>query len=413
MVRDIDIAIVIGANYGDEGKGKMTDYLASQAIVQNKKTIVVCSNGGAQRGHTVQLDNGYRHIFHHLGSGTLAGADTYLPQTFIVNPMIFMKEYNELLNSPLGRDTSLWPKIFVNPDCLISTPFDMMNNQIIEENRTHRHGSCGVGIWETILRQGATFYEMSQMTDEEMFNYLKWVRDTYSSKRLLDKKIKAILSNKWKDIYYNDQLIRNYIEDFRMFCLITHCSSDDILTGYDKIIFENGQGLLIDYDSDPVYSTPSHTGLEIPLKMIDILKLRLKLHKDIKIPAVEIYYITRSYYTRHGMGNLMYECDAKDISELNLNTETNQFNTNQGIFRYGKLYYDGLIERLKHYTDSKNKISDLIKDYSYTTSLVITHCDECLPPRLVNNELRNKGFLEVYKTFGPRRNDKIIKELLW
>lgn len=400
MVKDIDIAIVIGANYGDEGKGKMTDYLASQDIAQNKKTIVVCSNGGAQRGHTVQLDNGYRHIFHHLGSGTLAGADTYLPQSFIVNPIIFMKEYNELLNSPLDRDTNLWPKIFVNPDCLISTPFDMINNQIIEENRTHRHGSCGVGIWETILRRGATLYEMSQMTDEEMFNYLKWVRVTYSSKRLNDKKNKVI-PNQWKDIYFNDQLIYNYIRDFKSFCKIIYYSSDNILTQYNKIIFENGQGLLIDCDSDPVYSTPSHTGLEIPLKMINILKL----HKDINIHAVEIYYITRSYYTRHGMGNLMYECDAKDISELNLNTETNQFNKNQGIFRYGKLYYDELIERLNHYTDSKNK-------NSYTMNLVITHCDECLPPRLViSNELKNKGFLEVYKTFGPKRNDKIIKEM--
>lgn len=407
MVKDIDVTIIIGANYGDEGKGRMTDYFASQAIAEHKKTIVVCSNGGAQRGHTVQLDNGYRHIFHHLGSGTIAGADTYLPQSFIVNPMIFMKEYNELLNSPLGKDTSLWPKIFVNPDCLISTPFDMINNQIIEEHRTHRHGSCGVGIWETILRQGARLYEMSQMTDEEMFNYLKWVRDTYSPKRLNDKKIKAI-SNQWKDIYFNDQLIRNYIQDFKSFCKIIHYNPGSMLCEYDKIIFENGQGLLIDEEKDPVYSTPSHTGLNWPLYILNNL---LSIYIDIKF-NIEICYITRSYYTRHGMGNLMYECDAKDISGLNLNTETNQFNKNQGIFRYGKLYYDELIERLKHHTDNSGINSHLIKNYCYTNNLVITHCDECLPPELVNTELRSKEFLKVYKIFSPRRNDKIIKELL-
>ena len=113
MVKDIDVSIIIGANYGDEGKGRMSDYLANKAMQAGQSTITILSNGGAQRGHTVVLNNGFTHIFHHFGSGTLAGADTYLPQSFIVNPMIFMKEYNELLNSPLGRDTSLWPKIFI------------------------------------------------------------------------------------------------------------------------------------------------------------------------------------------------------------------------------------------------------------------------------------------------------------
>ena len=62
-----DIKIVIGANFGDEGKGLMTDYFSS-----NPNTIVVCSNGGAQRGHTVfESTTGTRHVFHHFGSGTL------------------------------------------------------------------------------------------------------------------------------------------------------------------------------------------------------------------------------------------------------------------------------------------------------------------------------------------------------
>ena len=53
-----DIKIVIGANFGDEGKGLMVDYFS-----QKPNSIVVCSNGGAQRGHTVTTPNGIRHIF--------------------------------------------------------------------------------------------------------------------------------------------------------------------------------------------------------------------------------------------------------------------------------------------------------------------------------------------------------------
>lgn len=56
-----DIKIVIGANFGDEGKGLMTDYFS-----QKSNSIVVCSNGGAQRGHTVTTPTAIRHVFHLL-----------------------------------------------------------------------------------------------------------------------------------------------------------------------------------------------------------------------------------------------------------------------------------------------------------------------------------------------------------
>ena len=55
-----NVKIVIGANFGDEGKGLMTDYFTS-----GSNDIVVLSNGGAQRGHTVTKTNGIRHVFHH------------------------------------------------------------------------------------------------------------------------------------------------------------------------------------------------------------------------------------------------------------------------------------------------------------------------------------------------------------
>ena len=87
-----DIKIVIGANFGDEGKGKLTDYYTKNA----DNCIVVCSNGGAQRGHTVLKSDGTRHVFHHFGSGTLNGADTYLPEDFILNPLVFKEEWEEL-----------------------------------------------------------------------------------------------------------------------------------------------------------------------------------------------------------------------------------------------------------------------------------------------------------------------------
>ena len=48
-----NVKVVIGANFGDEGKGLMTDYFSYEAKKNKKSCIVVCHNGGAQKGHTV------------------------------------------------------------------------------------------------------------------------------------------------------------------------------------------------------------------------------------------------------------------------------------------------------------------------------------------------------------------------
>ena len=72
-----NIKIVIGANYGDEGKGLATNFFAKQAKENKEKTVVVLHNGGFQRGHTV-IHNDIRHVFHCFSSGTFQNTTTYL-----------------------------------------------------------------------------------------------------------------------------------------------------------------------------------------------------------------------------------------------------------------------------------------------------------------------------------------------
>ena len=79
-----DVKIVIGANYGDEGKGLMTRHFV---LDSKTKPIVVFHNGTAQRGHTVDYNATHRHVFHHFGSGTGDGAPTYFAETFLIHPM--------------------------------------------------------------------------------------------------------------------------------------------------------------------------------------------------------------------------------------------------------------------------------------------------------------------------------------
>lgn len=134
----MDVKVIAGANFGDEGKGLLTDYFAFQS---KESCLVIKCNGGSQAGHTVVTPNFIKHVFHHFGSGTFAQAKTYLSKDFIVNPILFRKEREEL------KQKGINPICFVNQKCLLTTPYDMLINQIAEKSRKEqKHGSCGVGI---------------------------------------------------------------------------------------------------------------------------------------------------------------------------------------------------------------------------------------------------------------------------
>ena len=99
-----NIIAVIGAGYGDEGKGLFTDYFANQ----HNDSIICRSNGGAQAGHTVVTPNGIRHVFSHLGAGSFSDKPTFLSEHFICNPLLFKKEYitiDEFVYSTFIRNT--------------------------------------------------------------------------------------------------------------------------------------------------------------------------------------------------------------------------------------------------------------------------------------------------------------------
>ena len=136
--------VIIGAAWGDEGKGLLTDALS------NDDTLIVRFNGGAQAGHTVVTPEGGRHVFHHIGAGSLRGARTFLSRFFLTNPLAFFPEIDAL--HALG----VTPAITADPAGMVTTPHDMMLNQMSEETRgPARHGSCGLGINETVTRHAA------------------------------------------------------------------------------------------------------------------------------------------------------------------------------------------------------------------------------------------------------------------
>ena len=359
-----DIKIVIGGNMGDEGKGLMTDYFS-----QRKNGIVVCSNGGAQRGHTVVTPNGIRHVFHHFGSGTFNGASTYLSEDFICNPIIFKQEYDELIN--LGCIL----EVYINKNCMITTPWDMMANQIIEESRgKDKHGSCGLGIFETIKR-----YQVG-VTDVNFS-----IRDYYLEKF---EKEKLSLSDKWEKLFFDDGIFHHFVDDLTFMNVHSvEMKTNDFLNDFDNIVFEAAQGLLLDQNNIDYFPhlTPSNTGIKNPQKIIENTTWTDEIN-------VETCYVSRTYLTRHGAGKFPGECDKSLINPFMFD-KTNVPNPHQDKLRYGML-------------DLKELYDRCVKDvgtFGNRKSIAITHGNEYAVDMKFLEDLFD-GW-DIYYSDGEKRED--------
>lgn len=377
-----NIKIIVGANYGDEGKGLATNYFAKCAKENNESVIVVLHNGGFQRGHTV-IHNGIRHVFHAFSSGTFQNATTFYSSEFILNPMFFKEEYEKLTS--LGFS----PKVYVDPRCRLTTPYDVMINQIVEEYRGNkRHGSCGYGIFETIKRNIEIPFIVKDVIKNDLEGFtidtLFRIRENYTFYRLEEHGLENV-SIKNIQMILNNNIISKYVEDLKFMMQHIEIKDTNILDSFDTIIFEGSQGLLLDQSNigKTCHLTPSNTNLTNPANIIK----ELKMLGYLKNANVETCYITRTYLTRHGAGEFIEECKKEEINK-DMYDLTNVPNDYQGGIRYGYIDIDDLLKRIKE--DSKK-----IPDNSYY--LFVTHL----------NETNNSFFLKDGKLKNVLNVDKV------
>lgn len=139
------VAVVADLGFGDAGKGLLTDYLVRALGA----TLVVRYNGGAQAGHTVVAPDGRTHVFSQFGAGTFVpGVRTFLSRHVVVHPTALLREAAVL--SKKGVDDPL-TRLGMSENALVITPFHQALGRLRELVRCdRRHGSCGVGVGETV-----------------------------------------------------------------------------------------------------------------------------------------------------------------------------------------------------------------------------------------------------------------------
>lgn len=362
-----DIKIVIGANYGDEGKGLMTDYFVHKAVSEGKSVCTVLSNGGPQRGHTVRSPKQGKHVFHHFGSGTFVTNTTYIPKQFIVNPILFARE-----GLKLSGNFGIKPIVFVHPDCWFTTPYDMLANQHIENFRNkNRHGSVGLGIWETEVRYTTTPLTLSiskflTLNRKQRHEYLDECKNNLYKRVLSQTDMNLDLRRNCTSYIFDkpSTIDKLFLDDVDYFQQNIIFNPEGILSTFDSIVFENGQGLRLSRNNieEGNHTTPSYTGLKNPIEIINQFTFKAN---------VEACYVTRSYLTRHGAGPLPRECKSYSINKA-IFDETNTYNDYQGSIRYAKLDTDEMMYHINN--DYSNR--DMHGFHHWKKSLAVTHTNE-------------------------------------
>jgi len=391
---------VIGAGYGDEGKGLMTDYHAAAA---GEDGIVVRFNGGAQAGHTVATPDGTRHVFSHFGSGTLAGAATFLARHFVCHPMLFLKEAAVLAAAGVAA-----PAVLVDERAPLSTLYDILINQIAERRRGHaRHGSCGMGFGETIERNLDPAFALHvgdlRHGSGYLLHRLAAIRDDYVPRRLAALGLSG-LDAQAAGRLANDSALQRYAHAAMQFRGMTQLARPDVLARYAQVVFEGAQGLLLDQQRGAFpYVTRSHTGI----------RNALEVAAEAGIAALDVIYVTRAYLTRHGAGPLANELPEKPYAGIQ--DATNLPNEFQGRLRFAHLDLDLLVRTIR--TDFADAL--LRPGIAASLQLAVSCLDQVGPALscFENGELRTTapgaladrlaarlGASMVYTAWGPTRS---------
>ena len=315
---------VIGKNFGDEGKGFTCGCLASSL----KNALIIKHNGGGQAGHTVEDPEGkWRFIHHQIGAGAeyhvpTLFADSFMPDLFQLGKEV--KEFTELFG--------FQPILYSEKNARITTIDDVLLNMGAELARgKNRHGSCGMGIEECVQRNaagyGITVEELAGWSKQDLLDRLKQIRKEYTERRA---KILGIYpSNPYYEMLNNETVLENFVIEVKVNVnLLTLVDADrKWLEEFQHLIFETGQGLLLDqdYEAYAPHLTSSKTGIHNPAVFLEKRGLSLE----------EAIYVTRPYVTRHGNGPLPCEVKRSELPGVGEDL-TNRPNEWQGTLRYAK-----------------------------------------------------------------------------
>ncbi len=226
--------VVIGAQWGDEGKGKITDLLSKSA------DVVVRYQGGVNAGHTVVV-KGQTFKLHLIPSGILyPDTDCIIGCGTVIDPELLIQELDQLqaLKIPTGN-------LLISQTAHVTMPYHRMIDEASEKQRgNHKIGTTGRGI-------GPTYADKSERTGIRVQDLMD--SDTLRSQLRWTINYKNVILEKLYNLPPLDpeKVIEEYLgyaERLRSYVVDTSLFIYDAIQRRRNILFEGAQGTLLDLD---------------------------------------------------------------------------------------------------------------------------------------------------------------------
>ena len=225
---------VVGSQWGDEGKGKITDFLSKEAA------YAVRSNGGNNAGHTIEIDD-QTFKMRLIPSGIFASAKgAVIGNGVVINPEVLLGEVKSLEES--GIDTS---KLKISNRAHIIMPYHILQDEYQEEAKgANKIGTTKNGI-------GPAYMDKASRVGIRVCDLLE--KDTFEEKLRANLKEKNELFTKvyGKDALKFDDIFDQYYEygqKMKKYVTDTSVLVNDALDNNEKVLFEGAQGIMLDID---------------------------------------------------------------------------------------------------------------------------------------------------------------------
>ena len=225
---------MIGAQWGDEGKGKITDLLSKSA------DVVVRYQGGVNAGHTVVVQ-GQTFKLHLIPSGILyPDTECIIGCSTVIDPQVLIEELDQL--EALNISTR---NLLISETAHVTMPYHRMIDQASEERRgTHKIGTTGRGI-------GPTYADKSERTGIRILDLMdpkglqKQLRWTIEYKNVILEKLYNLPPLDAETVIAQ---YREYAERLRPHVVDSSLKIYDAIQRRRNILFEGAQGTLLDLD---------------------------------------------------------------------------------------------------------------------------------------------------------------------
>ncbi|CEK36337.1 adenylosuccinate synthase [Paeniclostridium sordellii] len=327
---------IVGSQWGDEGKGKVIDYLATQA------DVVVRGQGGNNAGHTLVVE-GKKYALHLIPSGVLNPETiNVIGNGIVFDPKGFLEEL-----AKLNADNINTKNIKISDRAHVIFPYHKELDALAEEARgDNKIGTTKKGIGPCYMdKTERSGIRICDLMDKDIF--AKKLKAQIEDKNKLVKNIYGAEGFDF-DAIYNEYL--GYAEQIRPYVDDTSVIVYDAIKAGKKVLFEGAQGTLLDLDLGTYpYVTSSHPtsggfsiGAGVGPNMI----------KD-------VVGIVKAYTTRVGEGPFVTELN--DETGDKIRTQGREFGTTTGRARRCG-WFDAVIVRYAARVNGLTSISLMLLD---------------------------------------------------